>query len=67
MERSPWKYFRCGSEDHIIAKCPKEACFNVKDNYACDNGKNDSDCEIYASMARISSNDEWKNHGNPEN
>ena len=26
-----------------------------------------SDCEIYASMARMSSNDKWKNHGNTEN
>ena len=22
MERMPRKYFRCGSEDHMIAKCP---------------------------------------------
>ena len=41
VERPPRKCFRCGSEDHFIAKCPKEACFN----------ENDSDCEIYASMA----------------
>ena len=34
--------------------------FNEKGNYACDNGENNSECEIYASMARISSNDEWK-------
>ena len=26
-----------------------------------------SDCKIYASMAPISSNDEWKNHGKTEN
>ena len=36
MERPPRKFFRCGSEDHMIAKCPKEACFNEKGNYACD-------------------------------
>ena len=30
MERTPRKCFRCGSEDHIIAKCPKELCFNEK-------------------------------------
>ena len=64
--RRPWKYFRCGSEDHMIAECPKQVCFNEKGNYACENGKNDSDCEIYAYMARMSSNDEWKNHGKTE-
>ena len=58
MERPPWKCFRCGSEDHMITKCPKEACFIEKGNYACDNGKNNSDCKIYASTAPISSNDE---------
>ena len=67
MERPPRKCFRCGSKDHMIAKCPKEACFNEKGNYACDNGENNSDCKIYASMTRISSNDEWKNHGKTEN
>ena len=28
MGRTPWKCFRCGSEDHIIAKFPKQVCFN---------------------------------------
>ena len=51
MERTPQKCFRCRSEDHMIAKCPKQECFIEKGNYACDNGKNDSDCEIYAYMA----------------
>ena len=23
LERLPRKYYRCGSEDHMIAKCPK--------------------------------------------
>ena len=46
MERPPWKCFRCGSEDHMIAKCPKEECFIEKSNYTCDNGENDSDCDI---------------------
>ena len=32
--------------------------FNLKGNRRCDNGKNNSDQKIYASMARISSNDE---------
>ena len=67
MERTPRKFFKCGSEDHMIAKCPKEVCFNEKGNYACDNGENNSDCEVYASMAQISINDEWKNQGKTEN
>ena len=46
MEHTPRKFFRCGSEDHMITKCLKQVCFNEKGNYACDNGKNDSDCEI---------------------
>ena len=37
-----------------------------KGNYSCDNGENNSDCQIYASMAQMSSNDEWKNHGKTE-
>ena len=59
-ERLPRKWFRCESEDHMIAKCPKQVCFNEKGNRACDNDKNNSDCNIYASMARMSSNDKWK-------
>ena len=51
----------------MIAKCPKQACYNEKGNCVCDNSKNNSDCKIYASMARMSSNDEWKNYGNTEN
>ena len=68
MERPPRKCFRCGSEDHMIAKChnpPKDndkrrnqVRFNEKGNCACDNGKNNYDQKIYASMARMSSNDE---------
>ena len=61
------KCFRCGSEDHMIAKCPKQVCFNEKGNREWDNGKNNSDCEIYASIAQMSSNDEWKNNGKTEN
>ena len=56
MERPPRKCFKCGSEDHMITKCPKQVCFNEKGNYACDDGKNDSDCDTYAYMARMSSN-----------
>ena len=67
MERTPRKCFKCESEHHMIAKYPNPVCFNEKVNYACDSSKNNSDCEIYASMARMSSNDEWKNHGKTEN
>ena len=67
MERPPWKCFKCGSEDHMIAKCPKQVCFIEKVNRACDIGKNNSDCKIYASMAQMSSNDEWKNCGKTKN
>ena len=52
----------------MIAKCPKpqknnekqrkQVRFNEKGNCACDNGKNNNDHKIYASMARMSSNDE---------
>ena len=35
-----------------------QVCFNEKVNRACNNGKNNSDQKIYASMARMSSNDE---------
>ena len=67
MERPPRKCFRCGSEDHMIAKYPKpskdnkkqrkQLRFNENFNRACDNGKNNYDHKIYASMARMSSND----------
>ena len=67
-ERTPWKCFRCGSEDHMIAKCPnppkdnekrrKQVRFNEKGNRACDKGNNKSDQKIYVSMARMSGNDE---------
>ena len=67
MERTPWKCFRCVSEDHMIEKCQKQVSFNEKRNRACDSGKNNSDYEIYESMARMSSNDEWKNNGKTEN
>ena len=30
MERKPRKCFRCGSQDHMIAKCPKQLCCNEK-------------------------------------
>ena len=55
------KYFRCGSEDHLIAKCPKppkdgekkykKVSFKEKGNSAKDNSDNDNDLKVYASMA----------------
>ena len=39
-------------------KRQKQVRFNEKGNHACDNGKNDSDQKIYASMARMYDNDE---------
>ena len=30
MECPPQKCFRCGSEDHMMAKCPKQVCCNKK-------------------------------------
>ena len=51
MERTPRKCFTYRSEDPMIAKCPKQVCFHEKGNRACDNRENNSDCEIYASMA----------------
>ena len=69
-ERLPRKCFRCGSEDHMIAKYPKlpkdikkrrkQVCFNEKGNRACDNSKDNDDHKIYTSMAQMSSDDERK-------
>ena len=66
-ECTPWKCFICGSEDHLIAKCPKPpednekllniVCLNEKGNRACDNGKNNRDQKIHASMAGMPGND----------
>ena len=52
----------------MIAKCPKppkynekrrkQVCFNEKGNLACDNGENNIDHKIYASIARMSSKNE---------
>ena len=54
----------------MIAKCPKppkdnekrrkQVRFNEKGYRACDNGKDNNDQNIYASMARMSSDDERK-------
>ena len=69
-ERQSRKCYRCGSEDHMIANFPKppkdnekqrkQVRFNEKGNCACDNGEYNDDHKIYASMARMSSDDERK-------
>ena len=60
--------FRRGSEYNLIAKFPKplkdkekrkkQVRFNDKGNFVCNKGKNNSDQKIYASMSRMSGNDE---------
>ena len=69
MELTPRKCFRCGYEDHMISKCPnppkdnekqqKQVRLNEKGNCTCDQGKNNSDQNIYASMAHMSGNDKF--------
>ena len=69
-ERPPRKCFRYGSEDHMIAKCPKppkdnekrrkQVRLNEKGNLACDNGEDNDDHKIYVSMAQMSNDDEHK-------
>ena len=70
MERPPRKCLICGSEDHIITKCPKppkdnekrrkQVRFDKKVNCACDNGEDSDDHKKYASIARIFSDDKRK-------
>ena len=61
---SALEMFRCGSEDHLIAKCPKppkdgekkngkKVSFKEKGNSAKDNSDDDNDLKVYASMARM--------------
>ena len=60
-DRPAWKCFRCGSEDYLIAKCPKppkdgekkhkKVSFKEKGNSAKDNSDDDDDLKVYASMA----------------
>ena len=67
--RIPRKFFRCGSENHPISKFPqqpkdndkrkKEVHFNEKGNRACDSSKNNIYQRIYASMARMSVNENY--------
>ena len=70
-ERTPRKFSRCGYVDRLIAKCPKRPKDNYKQqnqfhfNERCncasqktsENSDNNSDQNIYASMARISINE----------
>ena len=42
-----------------MRKRQKQVIFDEKVNRACQNGKNNDDQKIYASMAHISSNDEF--------
>ena len=61
--------FRCGSEDHLIAKFPKPPKKTRKDKSKyvlmkmlivhATTEKNNSDQKIYASMARMSGNDKY--------
>ena len=75
LDRPAQKCFRCGSEDHMIAKFPKppkdsekrrkSEKSKEKGNRACDNSNVDNDHKIYTSMARISSDEkrESKDYG----
>ena len=76
LDRPARKFFRCGSEDHLIVKCPKPPKYSEKrrksdkakekGNSAKDNSDDDNDLKVYASMARISNDDiiENKDYGN---
>ena len=67
-DRPARKCFRCGSEDHLIAKCPKPPKDSEKrrksekskeeGNSAKENISDDDDLKVYASMARMSNYDE---------
>ena len=70
-DRPARKCFRCGSEDHLIAKCPKPPKDSKKrrksdkakekGNSAKDNSDDDDDLKVYASMARMSNDDVSEN------
>ena len=67
LNRQARKCFGCGSEDHLIAKCPKppkdsekrrkSEKSKEKGNSAKDNSDDDDDLKVYASMARMSNDD----------
>ena len=66
-DRPARKCFRCGFEDHLIAKCPKPPKDSEKrrksdkskekGNSAKDNSNDDNELKVYASMARMSNDD----------
>ena len=66
-DRPTRKCFRCGSEYHIIAKCPKPPKYSEKicksdkskgkGNCTCNNSDDDDELKVYASMARMSNDD----------
>ena len=68
-EQRSRKCFRNGSDDHLIVKCPKppkdnekrrkQVRFNEKGNCACDNSENNSDQNMYVSMAHMFGNDKF--------
>ena len=70
-DRPAQKCFRCGSEDHLIAKCPKlpkdseKRCKSDKSKEevdpTCDNSDDDNELKVYASMARMSNDDKREN------
>ena len=65
------KFFRYGSEDHLIAKCPKPPKYSEKrrksdkdkekGNIVKDKSDDDDDLKVYASMALMSNDDVRKN------
>ena len=65
------KCYRCGFEDHMIAKFPKppkdsekrrkSEKSKEKGNRECDNSDDDNDLKVYAPMARMSSDDNREN------
>ena len=71
-ECTPRKLFRCRSVDRLIYKCPKppkdkkkrhnQVRFNERGNCSSlkgsENGDNNNDQNIYASMSQMSGNDE---------
>ena len=75
-DRPARKCFGCGSENHLIAKCPtpprdiekirKSDKSKEKGNSAKDNSNDEDDLTVYASMARMSNDDvrENKDYGN---
>ena len=69
-DRPAWKCFRCGSEDHLIAKFPKPPKYGEKingkkvsfqdkekGNSVKDNSDDDNDLKEYASMAQMPNDD----------